>query len=241
MKAILLAAGRGTRISRIIKEIPKSTLPVDGTPLIRRSVTMLLERNIKPIVCVGYCKEKIYEALEGLDVEYYYNPFYDVTNSIASLWFARKELTEDTIILNADVYFTNEILDTIISEKKDVSLMVDKSRIKIGDFFLKTENGYIIKYGKELPIEERSCEYVGIGKIRKSFISEFKDKLNCLVSSQQHQLWWENILYSLIEDRSIDTIDVNGKFWSEIDYFDDYERILNYISKNDKQELYNIS
>ncbi|MBC6002517.1 NTP transferase domain-containing protein [Paeniclostridium hominis] len=241
MKAILLAAGRGTRISRIIKEIPKSTLPVDGTPLIRRSVTMLLDRNIKPIVCVGYCKEKIYEALEGLDVEYYYNPFYDVTNSIASLWFARKELTEDTIILNADVYFTNEILDTIISEKKDVSLMVDKSRTKIGDFFLKTENGYIIKYGKELPIEERSCEYVGIGKIRKSFIKEFKDKLNCLVSSQQHQLWWENILYSLIEDRAIDTIDVNGKFWSEIDYFDDYERILNYISKNDKKELYNIS
>ena len=139
------------------------------------------------------------------------------------------------------MYFTNEILDTIISEKKDVSLMVDKSRTKIGDFFLKTENGYIIKYGKELPIEERSCEYVGIGKIRKSFIKEFKDKLNCLVSSQQHQLWWENILYSLIEDRAIDTIDVNGKFWSEIDYFDDYERILNYISKNDKKELYNIS
>lgn len=231
MKAILLAAGRGTRISRIIKEIPKSTLPINGEPLIRRSVSMLLDRGIKPIVCVGYCKEKIYEALEGLDVEYYYNPFYDVTNSIASLWFARESLTEDTIVLNADVYFTKEILDIIISDKKELSLMVDKSRTEEGDFFLKIENGYITRYGKELPLEERSCEYVGIGKIRKSFVPEFKNTLIDLVNKQQHHLWWENIIYSLIEKKKINTIDVGGIFWSEIDYFDDYERILNYIGK----------
>lgn len=232
MKAILLAAGRGTRISRVIKEIPKSTLPIDGIPLIRRSVSMLLEKNIKPIVCVGYCKEKIYEALQGLDVEYCYNPFYDITNSISSLWFAREELTEDTIILNADVYFTEEILTMIISDKKESTLMVDKSRTEEGDFFLKIDNGYITRYGKELPLEERSCEYVGIGKIKESFLLEFKNRLLDLVNNQQHHLWWENILYSLIEEKVINTIDVNGLFWSEIDYFDDYERILDYIKRH---------
>lgn len=240
MKAILLAAGRGTRISKVIKNIPKSTLPIDGVPLIRRSVSMLIERNIKPIVCVGYCKENIYEALEGLDVQYYYNPFYDVTNSIASLWFAKGEFTEDTIILNADVYFTDEILDTIISDQKEVSLMVDKSRTEEGDFFLKIENGYITKYGKELSIEDRSCEYVGIGKIRESFIEKFKIQLNDLISNQQHQLWWENTLYSLINHKSIDIIDVDGEFWSEVDCIDDYERILNYVSQENGQNVYNI-
>ncbi|CEN31581.1 phosphocholine cytidylyltransferase family protein [Paraclostridium sordellii] len=240
MKAILLAAGRGTRISKSIKDIPKSTLQIDGIPLIRRSVSMLIERNIKPIVCVGYCKEKIYEALKDLDVEYYYNPFYDVTNSIASLWFAKSEFTEDTIILNADVYFTDEILDTIISDQKEVTLMVDKSRTEVGDFFLKIENGYITKYGKELSIEERSCEYVGIGKIRKSFIEEFKTQLSYLISNQQHQLWWENILYSLINNKSIDIIDVDGEFWAEVDCIDDYERILSYVSQDNIQNIYNI-
>ncbi|WP_054957467.1 phosphocholine cytidylyltransferase family protein [Paenibacillus dakarensis] len=230
MKAILLAAGRGTRISRMIEEIPKSVLPVDGIPLIRRSVIMLLERNIKPVICVGYRETKIYEALDGLDVTYYYNPFYNVTNSIASFWFARKELTEDTIIMNGDVFFDENILDLIIDTDKDCSLLVDTSRTLEGDFFLKLENGYIRKFGKDLPIQERSCEYVGIGKVKEKFLGDFKNKLEQLIGSQQHQLWWENILYSLIEEKNIETIDISGMFWSEIDYFDDYERIINHIN-----------
>ena len=233
MRAILLAAGKGTRISRIIENIPKSTLPVEGIPLIRRNVIMLLEKNIKPIVCVGYFKDKIYEALEGLDVEYYYNPFYNKTNSIASLWFAREALIEDTIIMNADVYFDEQILDGIIENKDVCSLMTDTSRKIVGDFFFNLENGYIKKYGKELPLEERSCEYVGIGKIRTCFIKEFKEKLEYLIDTQQHDLWWENVLYSFVESYNINTHDINGLFWAEIDYFDDYERILDYIDKKD--------
>ena len=50
MKAILLAAGRGTRISRMVKEIPKSTLPINGTPLIKLTVDMLMDRGIKTSV-----------------------------------------------------------------------------------------------------------------------------------------------------------------------------------------------
>lgn len=231
MKAILLAAGRGTRISRMIEDIPKCVLPVNGIPLIRRSVMMLLNRNIQPIVCVGYRDTKIYEALEGLNVTFYYNPFYNVTNSIASFWFAKEELTEDTIIMNGDVFFDDDILDLIINTDKDCSLLVDTSRTAEGDFFLKLEDGFIKKYGKDLPLQERSCEYVGIGKIKERFLVDFKEKLEYLIGTQQHQLWWENILYSLIEERNIDTIDISGMFWSEIDYFDDYERIITHINK----------
>lgn len=201
MKAILLAAGRGTRISRMIEEIPKCVLPIDGIPLIRRTVLMLLERNIQPIVCVGYCKTKIFEALEGLDVTYYFNPFYNVTNSIASFWFAREELTDDTIIMNGDVYIDDDILNLIVKTNKDCALMVDTGRTVEGDYFLQLENGYIKKYGKDLPLKERTCEYVGMGKIRAKFLIEFRDKLESLINAQQHQLWWENILYSLVEEK----------------------------------------
>ncbi|RNB90106.1 phosphocholine cytidylyltransferase family protein [Brevibacillus nitrificans] len=236
MKAILLAAGRGTRISRMIEEIPKCVLPVDGIPLIRRSVMMLIERDIQPIVCVGYNKTKIFEALEGLDVTYFFNPFYDVTNSIASLWFAREELTEDTIIMNGDVYIDHSILDLIIETEKECSLMVDTGRTVVGDYFLMLENGYIKKFGKDLPLKERTCEYVGIGKVRERFLADFVGKLNSLIGNQEHQLWWENVLYSLTEEKNIGTIDIKGMFWSEIDYFDDYERILAYTSRDPQKE-----
>lgn len=75
MKCILLAAGKGSRISSYINNIPKSTLYVDGNSLIRRNVELLIKRNIKPIVCVGYNKEYIFKSLEGLDVKYYFNEF----------------------------------------------------------------------------------------------------------------------------------------------------------------------
>jgi choline kinase len=232
MKAILLAAGRGTRISRVIEEIPKCTLPVEGKPLIRRTVEMLLAEDIQPIVCIGYQYKKIQEALRGLDVKYYYNPFFDVTNSIASLWFAHNELAEeDVLLLNADVYFQKEILDSVISDPNETVMTIDETRTKTGDYFFSLMGGCIKKYGKDLTLEERSCEYVGIAKIKKSFIPLFQNRLKDLIETQKHNLWWENVLYSFSEERNLYTVDVHGYFWAEIDYFDDYERIMDYISK----------
>lgn len=54
MRAILLAAGKGTRISRMIEPIPKCTLPINGEPLIRYTVKMLVEKGMDITVCVGY-------------------------------------------------------------------------------------------------------------------------------------------------------------------------------------------
>lgn len=234
MKAILLAAGRGTRISRMIEEIPKSTLPIGGKPLIRLTTELLLSEGIEVIVCVGYKDNLVKKALKGLPVKFYYNPFYDVTNSIASLWMAKSEINDDLIIANADVYFSREILNKIKEDKRDVVMAIDKSRTNVGDYFFATTlNGSIAKYGKELPLEERSCEYVGFAKIDKSFLPKFNERMTSLINLQKHNFWWENVLYSFTDkkEREIYTLDVDGLFWSEIDYFDDYERILNYVDK----------
>ncbi len=239
MKAILLAAGRGTRISRMVKEIPKSTLPINGTPLIKLTVDMLKSRGIETSVCVGYQQNAIRDALKGVDVNYYFNPFYDVTNSIASLWFAREELKGECLILNADVFFSEVILKMIMEEQRQAVMLVDKSRRKTGDYFFSTtDNGCIRKYGKDLPLQYRSCEYVGISKISGKFMPVFLDRLDQLISASRHDMWWENTLYSFTSENKyqIHTKDVEGVFWSEIDYFDDYERILNYLSLQKEKE-----
>ena len=66
MKAILLAAGRGTRIARNVEMVPKSTLPIDGEPLIRRSVALLQIAGMQCIVSNGYKEEKVKEELDKL-------------------------------------------------------------------------------------------------------------------------------------------------------------------------------
>lgn len=239
MKAILLAAGRGTRIARNVEMVPKSTLPVDGEPLIRHSVRLLQAEGLGCVVCTGYCENKIRDALAGVaDVRYCYNPFFDITNSIASLWFARDELNDDLLVLNADVFFSREILELVIQDSRSPVMAIDQSRIKEGDYFFYTAlDGRIEKYGKGLPLEQRTCEYVGMAKIEKNFLPHFVERMEEMIKSQQHSAWWENILYSYTDkhEKDIYTVDVEGRFWAEIDYFDDYERIINYIAK--KKEM----
>lgn len=232
MKAIILAAGRGTRISRMVEEIPKCTLPIDGKPLIRITVELLLKANIEISICVGYKSDMIYKALEGLDVQFYHNPFFNITNSIASLWFAKEALEGDVLILNADVFFSETILEKVLKDTRDIVMAIDTGRTVSGDYFFSTtDSGCIKKYGKDLPLTERSCEYVGIAKVSKNFLPAMLHSLEELINNQEHNKWWEDIIYSLAKKRNIYTVDVRGEFWSEIDYFDDYERILNHIKR----------
>lgn len=229
MKAILLAGGKGTRISKYVSGKPKSTLDIGGVTLIRNTVEMLIKNNIDVSIVIGYNKEMIIDSLEGLNVKYFYNPFFDITNSIASLWFAKKELIgDDIIIANADVFWGQDILDILINYEKDQVMLMDSSRK--ADYLFKCEKGKLIDHGKNL--NESTGEYIGIAKINAEFSKEFIDRLERLIEKQQYNLWWENILYSYIDELDINVYDIKGLFWYEIDYIEDYNRVVEFCREN---------
>ena len=228
MKAILLAAGVGSRISNDIGQMPKSILPVNGQPLIVHTVELLQKNHIEVTIITGFKHRVIEETLKDHRVRFYYNPFFKVTNSIGSLWFARDEFFdgEDILIANADVYYTQELLDIILADPHDRFLLSDKTRVDVGDYFFFSENGVLRKYGKELAREERDSEYVGIGVLKREWVKKFHDQLCSMIENGEYNLWWENVLYSLVESDTIFTVDVNGIFWSEVDTIEDYQRVL---------------
>ncbi len=230
MRAFLLAAGRGTRISKSIPEIPKCTLDVGGTPLILRTVDMLLENHIDVTIIVGYKQECIRKVMENRKVDIVYNPFFDITNSIGSLWMAKGFFNdEDTIIANADVFWSQAILNQILENKKETLMLADYNRADDGDYFFYAKEGKLLRYGKELKREERNCEYVGIAYLKDSFVPTFVDRMDKLVGGQEHGIWWENVLYSFIGEQDINVLDIQDKFWSEIDFIEDYHRIIDYV------------
>ena len=51
-----------------------------------------------------------------------------------------------------------------------------------------------------------------------------------MINTQQNNVWWENVLYSMIGERKIPIYDINGLFWAEVDYIEDYERIMAFIN-----------
>ena len=231
MKALIMAAGMGSRISKKVGGAPKCTLPTsDGTPIIRRSVQMMLELGIEPVLCVGYEGGQIRRALAGLDgVKFYENPFYAVTNNVASLWFSQAELDgeQDILLLSGDLYYPKDFLQRALDAPGEITMFGDSSRIYDGDFYLHLdEKGVIDRYGPQLPLQMRRFEYMGFTKVAASMVRSFRDRVVQYVDTGRYNTYFEDVILSFSAEKKIDIIDVAGSFWREYDYYEDYELIL---------------
>jgi choline kinase len=229
MKVLLLAAGRGTRISRYLSGNPKCTVDIGGEKLIRYTVDLFHKKGITDIgIVLGYRAEVIREVLSDKNVRFFYNSFYDVTNSIASAWFAKDFLAaaDDTLIMNADVYLEEAMLDKILQTQLSPVMFADGTRKEEADYKFKYTDGILEKYGKDLTGDDISGEYIGIGRFSREFMPEFLAQLEEMISTQRHSVWWENILYEMVGSRNVYVASLDGLFWAEVDYIEDYERIL---------------
>ena len=229
VRAILMAAGRGTRISRALEDECKCTLDIGGTSLLRHTVQMLLDAEVEVHIVIGFNKYRIMESLQGLPVTYHENVFYSITNSLGSLWFAKDVLIGDAVILgNADVFWETNLLSALMEETRDCVMLCDSSRVQQGDYLFRVVDGAIVSYGKGMNCREANCEYVGIAVIRNGMVSQCRDRLIQMMEWQRVRDWWEQILYSMTSERQIWAKDIAGCFWAEIDYLEDYNRILKY-------------
>lgn len=112
-RAIIMAAGYGTRLRPITLSTPKPLIKVNGIRMIESVIEALLKNDIREIyVVTGYLAEK-FDFLEEKysEVTLIYNPYYSKYNNISSLYVARDHL-KDVIILDGDQIIKNDkILD----------------------------------------------------------------------------------------------------------------------------------
>ena len=237
MKAIMMAAGVGSRLSEAPHD-PKCTLPIgEGQSVISHTMQIMKERAIEHHLVIGYERNKVRAALSSYpEVIYHENPFFRRTNSIGSCWLARSVITEairrdeDLLLANADVYWTDDLLDMLCGVPDDCTMLCDRSRATTGDYFFHLVDGYIVEYGKDIAPERRDCEYVGITLIRASFLPVFLGHLDQLIWREKYDMWWEDALYDACASHPVRALDVEGRFWSEIDYAEDYQRILDHLN-----------
>ncbi|MGZ0050371.1 phosphocholine cytidylyltransferase family protein [Brevibacillus gelatini] len=233
MKALLMAAGLGSRISGQIDGIPKCTVDIGNKALIENTIAELKRKGIDEIaIVVGYRAHVITSLLGRENIRFFHNPFYDRTNSIASLWFAREFLTgSDCLLFNADVYFEEKVLDVVLQETRSPVMFADPSRRAEGDYKFGYAHGLLHKHGKELSLEETTGEYIGIARLHEGFLPIFQERLQRLIHERQHDLWWENVLYSFLGERDVHVAQIPpGLFWAEVDTWEDYRRILHFTN-----------
>ena len=125
--AVLLAAGRGSRLQPLTDDAPKCLTEIDGIPILERQVRSLLEWGVKRlVVVVGYMEHRIREFLDAwtgdMRIDYVVSSHYRTTNNIYSLWLARKAVREPFLLLECDLVFEPFLLaDMLLPDKMAVA------------------------------------------------------------------------------------------------------------------------
>ncbi len=127
--AVILVAGRGSRLENITEVIPKCLVKVNNQSILERMLTQLAELHIKNcILVVGYLKEVIINSIghmwKGIEIEYVENPIWAKTNNIYSLYLALPFIKEDFVLIEGD----------IVVEKKALKKMLVPNSIAIDNY-----------------------------------------------------------------------------------------------------------
>ncbi len=231
MKAFILAAGVGSRLVRVAQNRPKCLLTIGGQTLMSRMLDLLQSRGIRDITVITGYRADLVRREVGDRARLVHNPFFHVTNSIASLWFAREHLEGDAVVTNGDLFFEPALLDELLADPRDRVMLCDSTRIVDADYRFTLDGDRIVAFGKDLPVEQTSAEYVGQARIAAAAMPAFRRRLEALIAAQKAGMWWEDVLYSFIpEGTPIFARDVAGVFWGEVDYVEDYDRIVRWVN-----------
>src|SRR5690349_5397308 len=133
MKAIILAAGKGTRLDGAAVK-PKCLVEIGGMTLLRRQLAVLRSVKIDGIIAVVCIRASSIREECRREVRFVQNVRFAETSSLYSLWLAREHLTDGFVVLNCDVLFHPQLLtDLIESTHEDALLLSDTDPSPLGD------------------------------------------------------------------------------------------------------------
>jgi len=221
MKAIILAAGYGSRMYPLVQDMPKCLLTIKGETILARQFRILRNCGVKDITVVtGFHHEKIAE-LYGEEVSIRYNPHYEITGNIFSLWVARDLLTDDVIIMNSDVIFTEEPVRAVVADGNSYCLIVDKGPCDEEAQKVKVTGDNVVDISKMIPPEETFGEFIYIAKIKKEGLETFKESLFEYVKKNSNAGWSSTFGDLAKKGYQVNFILISNP-WTEIDTKEDY-------------------
>lgn len=224
MTYIFMAAGKGSRLYPLTLKYPKSLYKLDkNTTVLKRMITMIkkYDDNAKIIVVVGFMKEQIQSEIEG--VTFITNPFYEVTNSIASLWFAKNYLdNEQVVLINGDIVMEEDLIENVVCQKTDKpKVLIDSSIKNEGDYNVQVNGDRVLVMSKDL--NEYFGEYTGITKLDRTSAIKLQKCVTEMVENGMYDQWYENVLVQMIfnEDFKLFYEDIRDYKWTEVDCVSD--------------------
>lgn len=230
-KAVILAAGIGSRIRPLTDDCPKCLLSVAGIPILERMIRNCQRCGITEFVVVlGYLHERVRrfvnDTFPGLRVSFIINEKYAETNTGYSLMLAEQNLGGTGFVkFDADVVFDSEILRHLIDSDFQNALCIDRD-IQLDQEEVKVivdDRLRILQASKSADPKRAMGESIGIEKISAETAKHLFTELTQMMTRHGHLQDYYEAAYErlMAQGTSFHALDITGLNWTEIDTHDD--------------------
>lgn len=235
-RAIILAAGRGSRMGSETDSKPKCLTVLKGKCLLDWQIESLSKAALKDVLIIGGYK---HEMLMNRGFEVLKNERWDKTNMVSSLMCA-PSFSEDTIISYSDIVYTSEHIKNLLDSKHDISITADKDWFDLWSSrftdplddaeTFKSKDSTLTSIGKKTnELKDIEAQYMGLLKVTSKGWSDILSVFNNFSEIEQDKLDMTTLLNTLIQNNiKVNIVFVNGK-WCEVDNYSDvliYEKEL---------------
>lgn len=226
MTYIILSAGKGAKLYPLTLNHPKSLYKLDDkTTILQRLVRMIRKYDTEAeiVVVVGYMYKQIQRELEDDNVKFVHNPFYSVTSSMGSLWFAKEYLQRENVtIINGDIVTSNKLLQDVICQHTDFPcVLLDSSRKDANKYNVQVQGDLVCVMSKNLT--EYKGNYASVTKLDAVTSRFILEQLNQMVNEEMYNLFFEDALVQMIFEKNFELYykDIKEYEWTEVDNVDD--------------------
>ena len=170
MKAIILAAGEGSRMGKLTQNIPKPLVTVNGKSIIQRQITLFHEKKIDDIIIVtGPNSDKF----NFKDVTYVKDQNYREHEVLGSLMEAKNLMNTEIIMTYSDILFDKAILDQILNFQGDIGVSTEMNWLSTYQnrihHPLSQADNVLINDGKITEIRKNMAKYLKNEKLGEFF------------------------------------------------------------------------
>ena len=244
MTYIILSAGKGAKLYPLTLNHPKSLYKLDDkTTILQRIVHMIRKYDAEAeiVVVVGYMYKQIQRELEDDNVQFAHNPFYSVTSSMGSLWFAKEYLQRENVtILNGDIVTSDKLLQDVICQHTDYPyVLLDSSHKDANKYNVQVQDDLVCVMSKNLT--EYKGNYANVTKLDAVTSRFLLEQLDQMVNEGMYNLFFEDALVQMIFEKNFELYykDIKEYEWTEVDNVDDLliARKISFESKDNKKNV----
>lgn len=226
MTYIILTAGKGENLQPLTLNHPKSLYKLDDkTTILQRLVRKLRKYDAEAeiVVVVGYMYKQIQKELEDDNVKFVHNPFYSVTKSMGSLWFAKDFLQRENVtIVNGDIVTSDTLVQEVLCQHTNYPyVLLDSTHKEANKYNVQIQGDLVCVMSKNLT--DFAGNYASITKLDAVSSRFLLEQLSQMVNEEMYNLFFEDALVQMIFQNNFELYykDIKDYEWTEVDSVDD--------------------